>query len=53
MASMMQRITVGELLELLMERKDEEFIGHLFSVKQDLDAPEHQVLVFFEPIKPM
>lgn len=53
MASMMCRLTVKELIELLKDKDDEEFVGHLFSAAADIDAPEHQVLVFFEPIKPM
>ena len=53
MASMMCRLTVKELIELLKNKEDNEFVGYLFSCADGLHAPEHQVLVFFEPIKPM
>ena len=53
MASMMYRLTVKDLIELLKSKKDNEFIGYLFSAKDGIDAPEHQVLVFYEPIQPM
>lgn len=53
MAAMMQRISVKELIELLKDKNDDEFVGHLFSAADGLGAPEHQVLVFYEPIKPM
>lgn len=53
MAAMMQRLSVKELIELLKDKDDEEFVGQLFSCADGLEAPEHQVLVFYEPIKPM
>ena len=53
MAAMMCRLTVKELIELLKDKDDNEFVGHLFSAADGLEAPEHQVLVFYEPIKPM
>ena len=53
MASMMMRLTVGDLKEMLEGMDDKEFIGHLFSVTEDVDATEHQVLVFYNPVKPM
>ena len=53
MASMMYRLTVKELIDFLKDKDDNEFVGHLFSADDGLEAPEHQVLVFYEPIKPM
>ena len=53
MAAMMCRLTVKDLIELLKHKDDEEFVGQLFSAKDGHDAVEHQVLVFYEPIKRM
>ena len=53
MASMMMRLTVADLKEFLEGMDDKEYIGHLFSAMEDVDATEHQVLVFYKPIKPM
>lgn len=53
MASMMCRLTFKELIELLKDKPDDEFVGYLFSAAESVNAPEHQVLVFYEPIKPM
>lgn len=53
MAAMMYRLTVKDLIELLKDKDDDEFVGQLFSAKSGHDAVEHQVLVFYEPIHPM
>lgn len=53
MAAMMCRLTVKELIELLKDKDDNEYIGHLFSAKDGIDGVEHQVLVFYEPIHSM
>jgi hypothetical protein len=53
MASMMQRLTVKELKQLLSVKDDKEYIGYLFAAQEDSSAPEHQVLVFYQPIKPL
>ena len=53
MAAMMCRLTVKELIELLKDKDDDEFVGQLFSARETVDATEHQVLVFYEPIMRM
>jgi hypothetical protein len=50
MAAMMVKVTARELIERLSSREPDEPVGYLFSAKDDIDTPEHQVLVLFEPI---
>lgn len=53
MAAMMCRLTVKDLIELLKNKEDNEFVGELFSASAGYGEVEHQVLVFYEPVKPM
>lgn len=50
MAASMMKITKGELINLLHDLEYDEEVGYLFTAREDYESPDHQVLVFFEPI---
>ena len=51
MAAGMERLTKKELIELMDDIPEDEYIGYLFTARSDMKSPEHQVLVFFNPLK--
>ena len=53
MPTMMCRVTSKDLIELLLKKDENEYVGVLVSVKKTLDGPENQALVLDEPLKPM
>lgn len=56
MATMTYLVTAQDVIDLVLPKKGEDthkHIGCLVSVKDGLDSPENQVLVLYEPLKPM
>ena len=52
MPTMMCRVTSKDLIELLLKKDENEYVGVLVSVKKTLDGPENQTLVLDEPLRP-
>ena len=47
MASSTERVTKAELVDMLKDYKDNDFVGVIFSTQDGKESPCHQVLVFF------
>ena len=47
MASSTERVTKAELVDMLKDYKDNDFVGVIFSVQDGKESPCHQVFVFY------
>ena len=47
MAQSMMRVTKQDILNILRDYKDKDFVGVVFSAQDGNESPCHQVLVFF------
>ena len=47
MAQSMNRVTKKDLVDMLKDYKDKDFVGVIFQAQDGKESPCHQVLVFF------
>ena len=50
MASGMNRVTKAELIKMLSDYKDKDYVGVLASVQDGKENPCHEVLIFFKAL---
>ena len=50
MASSMERVTKGELIEKLAQMDDRDFVGVLAAAQDGKEGQCHEVLIFLKPL---